>query len=542
MDNVLHLLRNRCIQLIHEVGLLESNRFVTLPLIRYILSIPYAIPVTHIILGERPYATNIFPYAASAMSFDPIKEDFTPSVHFLALGISNDTDVDYVTARNWFRDSWKYLTHGVIALNVCTLQKFMNNDSELERVAIERFLKDIISISRLVSSDPIHVYAMGNPARHSASRIKSSIKDAKRTVLVHDCNNPAMYQHKARDQWSHTFTLDKPALTRLLANLIAVTSKSGKYATVEDYYKMASGDKSELNNLISRGSNMVDIFDSIESYFKSNPGSTVQRDEQLFGRASKEMKEFILALQSSRIQLLFSELSEPKGTSKQSYYNSRSNYSGRNFKAGSSSKMSSTPGSGRKQKIGFADDGDADSTEARASTPQIVEDPGDEPVTPTGNAPVTPSRPPPSATKSSAAKSSAAKSTMSYNSTHIGFADESDEDDKNDVFTETPSKVSENISADSVMTNEEISDLAFVCDFINDNAEKYKVETMVLEFLDSARQSKRASPGVSWELLEIIRKMRSELGESSVADALGYGDNDVDVTSDVVQWIINIKP
>ncbi|KAI1906221.1 hypothetical protein LOZ61_006779 [Ophidiomyces ophidiicola] len=517
--------------------LLNSNRFVTLPLIRYILSIPYAIPVAHIILGERPYATDIFPYAASAMSFDPTKENFTPSVHFLALGVSNDAYIDYNTARDWFRDSWKYLTHGIIALNVCTLQRFMDNDSELERVAVERFLKDIINVSRLVSPNSVHIYAMGNPARHSASRIKSSIKDAKRTVLVHDCNNPAMYQHKVCDQWSHTFTLNKPALTRLLAGLITITSGSDRCVTSEDYYKMASGDKNELNNLIGRGSNMVDIFDSIESYFKANHGTTVQRDEELFGRASKEMREFILALQSSRIQLLFSELNEPKGTSKQSYYNSRSSYSGRNFKAGSSSKLSSTPGSGRKQKIGFADEDEGETAETRISTSRIAGHSKDEPMTPVSTTPVTPSRPPPSATKNSAAKS-----TVSRGSTHVGFVDDSEEDSKDDVFIETPSKVSGGISTDNAMTPEEISDLAFVCDFINDNAEKYKVETMVLEFLDSARQSKRASPGVSWELLEVIRKMRVEIGESSVADALGYTGKEVDVTSDVVQWIVNLKP
>ncbi|TQB70370.1 hypothetical protein MPDQ_000636 [Monascus purpureus] len=148
--------------------------------------------------------------------------------------------------------------------------------------------------------------------------------------------------------WSHTFTLNKPALTRPLANLITVTSRSNKYLTIEDYCKMASGDKN-----------------SIESYFNANNGPTVQRNEGLFGRASKEMKEFILALQPSRIQLVFSELSEPKGTSKQSYYKSRSNYSGRSFKAGSSSKASSALGSGRKQKIGFADEDDGSAIESQ---------------------------------------------------------------------------------------------------------------------------------------------------------------------------------
>lgn len=184
-----------------------------------------------------------------------------------------------------------------------------------------------------------------------------------RSIELKRCHDTSVVSRMLH--WSHTFTLNKPALTRPLANLITVTSRSNKYLTIEDYCKMASGDKSELSNLIARSSNMVDILDSIESYFNANNGPTVQRNEGLFGRASKEMKEFILALQPSRIQLVFSELSEPKGTSKQSYYKSRSNYSGRSFKAGSSSKASSALGSGRKQKIGFADEDDGSAIESQ---------------------------------------------------------------------------------------------------------------------------------------------------------------------------------
>ncbi|BDD55148.1 hypothetical protein MAP00_000695 [Monascus purpureus] len=153
-----------------------------------------------------------------------------------------------------------------------------------------------------------------------------------RSIELKRCHDTSVVSRMLH--WSHTFTLNKPALTRPLANLITVTSRSNKYLTIEDYCKMASGDK-------------------------------MQRNEGLFGRASKEMKEFILALQPSRIQLVFSELSEPKGTSKQSYYKSRSNYSGRSFKAGSSSKASSALGSGRKQKIGFADEDDGSAIESQ---------------------------------------------------------------------------------------------------------------------------------------------------------------------------------
>ncbi len=72
---------------------------------------------------NAPYATNIFPYAASAMSYDPdIQRDPTPSVKYMAEDVSSRSELGYEVVRDWFRDSWKYLHHGTVVLNTCNLR------------------------------------------------------------------------------------------------------------------------------------------------------------------------------------------------------------------------------------------------------------------------------------------------------------------------------------------------------------------------------------------------------------------------------------
>lgn len=517
---IFHIVRNRCIDLINELKLPSSCRYFTLPLIRYILSIPYALPIRHVILAERPYGTNIFPYAASAMSYDPeLQYEPTPSVNFLALDINNNTDVDYKTAMEWFRDSWKYLKYGIISLNVCTLCHFMDNNSEIETVAIEMFLKDMLNISRKLSSEKIHIYAMGNPARHSAKRIRSSIANSSGSVIVHECSNPAAYKHKVGDQRSPAFTLKTPRLTKLLASLVLSTTGGNLVVLESDYTTMAAGQPNELNNLVGRSSNMKDIFDEISTYFKSNKGKTVERNEELFDRASQEMKEFVLALQSNKVQLLFSNVSEPKNTAKQSYYNSRQSYRGGNYQRGTSSKAPSTLGSARKQKLGFAgEDDEPESGGSKSATTPVT--PSNEPLTPTPQ------------------RTSAKRSEISTSS-HIGFAGESDEEESS---MKQPTIFEDPASGNSVLNGEELNDFACVCDFLSENDKEYQIDSVTFEFLDSARTSKRAASGPALELLSIIRQMRKEQGSDAIFDSLGVGNSDkVDVSSDVVQWVLNQK-
>ncbi|KAJ5286583.1 hypothetical protein N7508_011237 [Penicillium antarcticum] len=281
---------------------------------------------------------------------------------------------------------------------------------------------------------------------------------------------------------------------------------------------MASGQSSELANLTNRSSNMKDIFDDIASYFKNNTGKTIERNEDLFARGAQEMKEFTLALQSSKIQLMFANVTEPKNTAKQAYYNSRQQHSNRSFQRGTSSRLSSTVGNSAKKNIGFADDSDEE-TKSKSTTQPAT--PIKEPATPTPM------------------RGSAIKSERSTGS-HVGFADDSDDDMVSKV--KQPTIFEEPPSGNSVLSDDEVMDLSFVCDFINEHENDYDVDAFTQEFLDSARKSKRAASGPALELLLVIRKMRETSGPDSIPTALGLDENgNVDTVSDVVQWILNQK-
>lgn len=525
MEEISNLLMDRCKKLIIKINLIDSEKYASLPLIRYILSIPCSIPVEHIILAERPYSTDIFPYAASAMSYNADLEiNPTPIVHFLALDVSNASDLEYETCKNWFRDSWKYLNNGILLLNVCTTHSFMDSKSERERVAMEEFIRDIISVSLKLSDIKIHIYALGNPARHSAGRIRSSIVESKNKVVIHDCKNPASFKHKLGDTMSPNFTMGYKSITKLLTRLIKDTIKSNSVLSDYSYWKMSTG-ISDLNRLKEKSVNSRDTFKEIAAYFKTNTGKLVERHEDLFNRAAEEMTEFISALSATKIQLLFTQVSEPQGTAKPAYFNQRSNYNNSNYGKGSSSRASvQTPG--KKQVIGFADD----------DTPE--ENPNVESGT---NTLVNTS------IRTKHAGSVAAQSSTTRRTVSIGFADDDDDDEP---IQKNINKV-ESIKLDinkgvSMLTvsDDEIADLSLISDFIdpaNDDYD-YTIEPAILEFIHECIRTRRASSKIAEELINIIRNIRTDSRQRSVKNALGYEDSIIDMGSPIMQWIINNAP
>jgi hypothetical protein len=79
----------------------------------------------------------------------------------------------------------------------------------------------------------------------------------------------------------------------LQAGVIRETLKTSKHLDFRDYYYIVAPDY-ELTRLINTGANIADVFSDIGAYFKG-PGSrkTVERNDELFGRAAKQMKEFL---------------------------------------------------------------------------------------------------------------------------------------------------------------------------------------------------------------------------------------------------------
>lgn len=515
MEKARRALRERCKNLLAKVAVLQSEVYAAIPLSRYILSIPYALPIEHLILAERPYRTNIFPCAASAMSYDPHYSDVTPAVHFLALDISNaNTDISYLIACNWFRDSWKYLTCGVVLLNVCTTYGFMENESERERVYMEEFIRDMLLMSLLISETKIHIYALGSPARHSASRMRSSLHSFKSLIVIHECKNPASFKHRLGDSMSPKFTLGSKAVTKLLSSIVRTTFNCRKELTENSYMSMASG-VPELDRVVERGNNVRDSFKEITAFFKSSNEVSVDKNDKIFSRAAEEMQEFIFAMSDMKIRTLFLNEREPKGTSKPAYFGHRTAYNSSNYSRGSSSRVSSTPVSGRKQKLSFGDDEVLEENETR------------EEYIPT-TAPITPQT-----LTTFAPHRDTIVTSKSNRSVSIGFGDTSDTD------IETPPTPSGPGQSNVQMSRREIEDMSQVSDFIDPANNSSTIDPAITEFIQEAIRAGRAVNNPAKELLSIVREIHMNTSAPSVAKCIGYEDtSDPDVTSNIMQWVL----
>lgn len=526
------LCKARCYKLLEELDVLNNfDRPVTGPLCRYILGIPHAIPIKHIIIGERPYASNIFPFAASAMSFDPVLEpNTTPSVHYIARDIAKFHDIEYEVVHDWFRDSWKYLACGILVVNTCVYKNFMDPMSDRERIAMEKFLKDIIMLSAIISSQPVHVCSMGNPAKHSADRMRSSIPEAKKYVRMHSCPNPAWPSHKRGDQKSPEITLEKKSIVKYLFDIVKSTLQLGKTFTATDFYNMAGQDDDVMGNMVKASTKAAERFAEIEAMFKgSGNGKPIDNGEMLFKRAKESMLDLASASIAARTKLSFMKIEEPANVGKQSYYNQRLPYNRQGSMAGTSSRAPSNLSSGtpKSVNVGFADDDTDDdapsavtpsSTVAGSSAMSLEKSPA--PETPVRR----PSKPPTSV-----------MSARSYSSTPVGFISE-DSGEETDTRPVSPIKQekstnSGNVSKskaseytnDSSITADEANDMTYVSEYVELD-EEFGFERIVVESLREALKSSRAQSPIAMDILSAIREIRADPKAMQVDKALGYGD------------------
>ncbi|PHH59215.1 hypothetical protein CDD81_3557 [Ophiocordyceps australis] len=231
------------------------------------------------------------------------------------------------------------------------------------------------------------------------------------------------------------------------------------------------------------------------------------------------MREFVIALSASKIKLMFAQVSEPSGTSKPAYFNSRPGYNRTSYSKGSSSKASThTPG--KKQSVGFEDE-------------DIIEDPSK--ASPNVNSPenakFTDSAPrtPQTAAVMKHPMSAAGRSTASRRSVSIGFAD-SDSDSE--------SKTVNDKEFDVVVSDRELQDLSYVSDFIDPASENCSIELAVIEFVQESIRTRRAVSSTSKDLLSVVRNTHHNSKCRSIANALGYDDSVQDMSSPIMQWVL----
>jgi hypothetical protein len=258
-----------------DIGLLKNlDVHYSMPVARYILSSCACLPVKTVIVGERPYATDIHPYISSAMSYDPSKSRATPSTVGMATDMTSNFSTTYLEVETWFRDGWKHLASGVLLLNCNTFLQFSSSRSQSETVPFQKWLRSILDCSMLLSNDKIDVVCMGIPSQNVVDSLLRSIGTARMNVNKKFCSNPASIVKQARsDTRSLSGTLGNKSASRSVLSAIT-RSRNSRTLSVDDYFDILSPTMSaqipQVGKLIQAAN---DIASQIDDAYKEMEGN-----------------------------------------------------------------------------------------------------------------------------------------------------------------------------------------------------------------------------------------------------------------------------
>jgi len=228
-----------------DAGLLENrHRHFSMRVARYVLCSYICLPVKTIIVGERPYSTDIHPDVSSAMSYDPEKSRPTPSTTGLARDLSANFGTKYVEIETWFRDSWKHLASGVLIVNCSLFVQFSSSYSLSETVPFQRWMRSILDVSIAMSESKIDVVCMGVPSRNVVDSALRSIGMERSRVNKMSCSNPAaIMKSRAGDLASLDRTLCKKNVSKAI---LAAVERSRTFVplTLQDYFSEICKDMS----------------------------------------------------------------------------------------------------------------------------------------------------------------------------------------------------------------------------------------------------------------------------------------------------------
>lgn len=571
----------RSVLLIRQLGLANRTDVnFSVPLMRYILSSHLALPVKTVVMVERPYRTDIHPYAASAMSYDPAKNsDPTPSTTVLATDLKNRVQADWDEAEAWFRDSWMHIKTGVFLINVCCFEEFMGNSLN-ERVCIESFVRDMIVVSYDMSKVPVELIVLGNPAVASSNRIRGNIADRKRKLKVYRGDNPAGLRHRYGDLTSPDITVGSRELSRALYRAI-VRSRNTEKCTAADFNDMTTIKQANLKAKILNAHSGFDVAIDRAAQFFKNGGKYEgpMSDEEVFVSLRSETTKFISMLVEERILIKLADFKENDAPAKGAYTPSNRGYEPKPFKSGVSSETSGisknlpTP---LRQKATFMDeDSDEDRTDTPSKAPSKAagKAPDKSPAvkaetvsttssstpapTPGTATPVTPQRQTPQRAPPSSGRSatgSVVGSNMgSARGKPLPFIDEDSDEEKPlpilksekpnlDLNSEIDNLGDSKVEArrphsPTVMTADETADMSLVGEFIHENSVNYGVAPSVIQEITEAGTTGRISSNTAAEVLSMIRDTRCG-GFSSLEDELGFTSGTPNMKSPIIQFIL----
>jgi hypothetical protein len=265
-----------CRRYLAEIGLTKSlDKKYSVPVAAYVLCTSMALPVKTLMVGERPYSTDIHPSVSSAMSYDPSKTRATPSTMGIAMDLQVTLGCKLMEVERWFRDSWTYMLSGVVIVNC------------------------MIECSHMISPSKIDVICMGVPSQNVVDSMLRSMGKLRSIASKKTYPNPAVWSKRGVcDTGSRGYTFGKKGTSQSILNAI-VRSKDYPELTIQDYISHMSQPVSkqvqEVGRLLSSGKALVDEIEDAYKVLESNhktPSLTEAYNE--FARCMVEYRDAVL--------------------------------------------------------------------------------------------------------------------------------------------------------------------------------------------------------------------------------------------------------
>ena len=266
-----------------RLGFLDNlDKHYSVPVLRYIMSSYVSIPLRAILVGERPYVSDIHPPVSSAMSYDPLRSPPTPSTIGISTDVSSCTGIGKVTVEEWARSGWKYLLSGVLIVNCMTFVQFSSSRSQSETIPFQRWIQAMIDCSIQAGGGKIDIVQMGVPASNVIDSVVRSMGVDKKWIRKHSYPNPAaISKGRVGDKGSRKSTFGKPGVSLTISNIIRYcldreTLSLREYTAILTY-NMSSQNK-EISSVMSSLNNLTYAVEDIYKDVENSPQATTFRD------------------------------------------------------------------------------------------------------------------------------------------------------------------------------------------------------------------------------------------------------------------------
>jgi hypothetical protein len=289
-----------CRRYLADVGLLANlDKKHSVPIASYVLCSSVALPVKTIIVGERPYLTDIHPLVSSAMSYDPSKARPTPSTIGVASDLSSTLGYPHIEAERWFRDGWKHASSGTVIVNCTLFTHYSSSHSMNDTIPFQKWVRCMIECTVAMGSSKIDLICMGVPAQNVMDSALRSMGKARSAVAKKTYPNPAVWSRTYRcDAGSHAHTFGKKGTSK---SILAAVLRSKDHTTLEyqDYVHQMSqrgaAQVPEVGRMLEKSRALVDEIE--EAYREIEPDHkplSLREAYTEFARAMIEYRDSVL--------------------------------------------------------------------------------------------------------------------------------------------------------------------------------------------------------------------------------------------------------